>query len=82
MSERELEAPEDVDLLVIGTGAGGMTAALKGALDGLSVLLCEKTELVGGTTATSGASGSAPAEVMARRPAERSMKAPMLMVPA
>ncbi|MCZ4093295.1 hypothetical protein [Sinorhizobium psoraleae] len=37
MSERELEAPEEIDLLVIGAGAGGMTAALKDALDGLSV---------------------------------------------
>ena len=45
---------ETVDLLVIGAGAGGMTAALTGAIAGLSVLLCEKTGMVGGTTATSG----------------------------
>ncbi|MFT4148664.1 MAG: FAD-binding protein [Paracoccaceae bacterium] len=45
---------EEVDLLVIGAGAGGMTAALSGAIAGLSVLLCEKTGMVGGTTATSG----------------------------
>src|SRR5215470_7486134 len=43
----------ETDLLVIGAGAGGMTAALVGALEGLRVVLCEKTELVGGTTATS-----------------------------
>ena len=42
-----------MDLLVFGAGAGGMTAALVGALDGLSVALCEKTGMVGGTTATS-----------------------------
>lgn len=44
----------EVDLLVIGSGAGGMTAALVAAQEGLKVLLCEKTSLVGGTTATSG----------------------------
>ncbi len=44
----------EVDLLVIGSGAGGMTAALVAAQEGLKVLLCEKTSLIGGTTATSG----------------------------
>ena len=45
---------EEVDLLVFGAGAGGMTAALIGRHDGLEVLLCEKTEAVGGITSTSG----------------------------
>lgn len=44
----------EVDLLVIGAGAGGMTAALSGAIRNLSVLVCEKTDQVGGTTSTSG----------------------------
>jgi len=43
----------EVDLLVFGAGAGGMTAALVGALEGLEVLLCEKTAMVGGITSTS-----------------------------
>ena len=43
-----------VDLLVIGGGAAGMTAALTGRMEGLDVLLCEKAKQVGGTTATSG----------------------------
>jgi len=43
----------DTDLLVIGAGAAGMTAALVGALEGLQVTLCEKSDMVGGTTATS-----------------------------
>lgn len=47
-------AMEEVDLLVCGAGAGGMTAALVAALDGLNVVLCEKTDQVGGTTSTSG----------------------------
>ncbi|MCO7635771.1 FAD-binding protein [Pseudomonas sp. S 311-6] len=45
---------QEVDLLVFGAGAGGMTAALVGALSGLDVLLCEKTTQVGGNTSTSG----------------------------
>jgi succinate dehydrogenase/fumarate reductase flavoprotein subunit len=43
----------EVDLLVAGAGAGGMTAALVAALEGLQVLLCEKSAQVGGTSATS-----------------------------
>lgn len=42
-----------VDLLVVGAGAGGMAAALTAAAAGLSVVVCEKSEHVGGTTATS-----------------------------
>ncbi|MHC5305739.1 FAD-binding protein [Bartonella sp. LJL80] len=44
----------EVDLLVFGAGAGGMTTALMAKIEGLDVLLCEKTHQVGGTTATSG----------------------------
>jgi succinate dehydrogenase/fumarate reductase flavoprotein subunit len=43
----------ETDLLVIGAGAAGMTAALVGAIEGLQVILCEKSDMVGGTTATS-----------------------------
>jgi 3-oxosteroid 1-dehydrogenase len=43
----------EVDVLIFGAGMGGMTAALIAALEGLDVLLCEKTDQVGGTTATS-----------------------------
>ena len=45
---------EEVDWLVFGSGAAGLCAALVGRLEGLDVLLCEKTPLIGGTTATSG----------------------------
>jgi succinate dehydrogenase/fumarate reductase flavoprotein subunit len=44
---------EEIDLLVIGAGAAGMTAALVGAIEGLRTVLCEKTSMVGGTTSTS-----------------------------
>ena len=43
----------EVDVLVFGAGMGGMTAALVASIEGLDVLLCEKTDQVGGTTATS-----------------------------
>jgi succinate dehydrogenase/fumarate reductase flavoprotein subunit len=43
----------EVDLLVAGAGAGGMAAALVAGLKGLQVLLCEKSGMVGGTSATS-----------------------------
>jgi succinate dehydrogenase/fumarate reductase flavoprotein subunit len=47
------DAQSEVDVLVFGAGMGGMCAALFAALHGFSVLLCEKTDKVGGTTATS-----------------------------
>ena len=43
----------EVDALVVGAGAAGMTTALVASLEGLDVLLCEKSDRVGGTTATS-----------------------------
>jgi succinate dehydrogenase/fumarate reductase flavoprotein subunit len=42
------------DVIVAGAGAGGMTAAAVAATEGLKVLVVEKTEYVGGTTAWSG----------------------------
>ncbi|GAB3103942.1 FAD-dependent oxidoreductase [Aestuariicella hydrocarbonica] len=42
------------DVIVVGSGAGGMTAALRAFDQGLSVLLIEKSELYGGTSAMSG----------------------------
>jgi succinate dehydrogenase/fumarate reductase flavoprotein subunit len=44
---------EDYDLVVLGAGAGGMTAALVAAIEGLRVLLIEKSDQIGGTTARS-----------------------------
>ncbi|MFA5630046.1 MAG: FAD-dependent oxidoreductase [Porticoccaceae bacterium] len=42
------------DVVVVGSGASGMTAALVSAQLGLKVLLVEKTDLFGGTSAYSG----------------------------
>ena len=53
MPGREDGWDREVDFLVAGAGPGGMTAALVAALEGLDVLVCEKSQQVGGTGATS-----------------------------
>jgi succinate dehydrogenase/fumarate reductase flavoprotein subunit len=45
---------QEFDVIVVGAGAGGMTAASVAAAEGLSTLLLEKTDRVGGTTSVSG----------------------------
>jgi 3-oxosteroid 1-dehydrogenase len=52
MSE-DLRWDESFDLVVLGAGAGGMTAALVATLEGRHVLLIERSEWIGGTTALS-----------------------------
>lgn len=49
-----------VDLLVLGTGAAGLSAAVTGARSGLQTLVLEKTEYLGGTTAYSAGTTWAP----------------------
>lgn len=44
----------ETDLLVFGSGAAGFSAGIFARKRGLKVLICEKTSVVGGTTATSG----------------------------
>src|SRR5689334_25369696 len=50
MDERDVEC----DVLVVGTGASGMAAAVTAASQGLKVLVVEKEPRYGGTTARSG----------------------------
>ena len=47
---------EEYDVVVLGAGAGGMTAALVSAIEGMRTLLIEKSDQVGGTTAFSSGS--------------------------
>ncbi|WP_313807232.1 FAD-dependent oxidoreductase [Sphingobium sp.] len=58
-----MKAPQEAryDTLVIGSGAAGLSAALSAALHGLKVLVVEKTEFIGGTTAWSGGAAWLPA---------------------
>ena len=43
-----------VDWICVGSGAGGCAAALAGQAQGLTVLLVERSAVIGGTTAQSG----------------------------
>ena len=49
----EISWDRETDLIVAGAGPAGMTAALVAALEGLEVIICEKSQQVGGTGATS-----------------------------
>lgn len=51
------EWDREVDVVVVGSGGGGMTGAYTAAREGLEVLLVEATDRFGGTTAYSGGGG-------------------------
>jgi 3-oxosteroid 1-dehydrogenase len=57
----------EVDLLVVGTGAAGLTAAITAADSGLTVLVIESTDKWGGTTMLSGGGLWMPANPLMRR---------------
>ncbi|HVX21110.1 MAG TPA: FAD-dependent oxidoreductase [Acidimicrobiales bacterium] len=50
----ETKWDDEADLVVLGSGAAGLSGALAGAVEGASVVLLEKTGYIGGTTALSG----------------------------
>ena len=55
------------DLVVVGAGVAGLTAALVGALEGARVLLVERTQHVGGTSARSSGTVWIPTDTAAAR---------------
>ncbi|MBO0821947.1 MAG: FAD-dependent oxidoreductase, partial [Nocardiopsaceae bacterium] len=55
------------DVVVLGSGAAGLTAALSAAVTGARVRLFEKAELIGGTTALSGGTIWVPGNQPARQ---------------
>ena len=56
----QLKDHDTVDLVVIGSGGAGFSAALNAAIDGARVLLVERMAQVGGTTAWSAATAWVP----------------------
>src|ERR1700685_3267689 len=50
----------DADVIVVGSGAAGMTAAITAAILGCRVVLLEKSDEIGGTTAWSGGAAWVP----------------------
>ena len=60
ISLKQIADNETFDVIVIGAGGAGMSAALFAAIDGAKVLLVERTEYVGGTTALSAATSWVP----------------------
>lgn len=58
---------ETYDVIVVGSGAGAMAAAVTAARNGLSTVVLEKSSLLGGTSAYSGAAAWLPGSDVTRR---------------
>ena len=60
VSKEEREAEYSADVIVLGGGGAGLTAAIEAAQNGASVILVEKMPMVGGNTIISGGEMAAP----------------------
>ncbi len=72
MEERDLRSTptkwdEEYDLVVLGSGAAGLTAAIVSAIEGMRTLLIEKSDQIGGTSALSSGSAWIPNNSYQRR---------------
>jgi 3-oxosteroid 1-dehydrogenase len=61
------DGESEFDLVIVGSGAAGLTAALTAALHGLSAVVIEKTEYFGGSTARSGGGVWIPGNAVLRK---------------
>ncbi|PZR96119.1 MAG: FAD-binding dehydrogenase [Stutzerimonas stutzeri] len=64
---KALDETPEFDLIVVGSGAAGLSAAVFAAIEGRSVLLIERTEHVGGTSALSAATTWVPNSLHAEK---------------
>ena len=71
-ADTSLHATVDCDVLVIGSGAAGLSAAVTAAWHGQRVIVVEKDEVFGGATAWSGGWMWVPCNPLAQRAAGRS----------
>jgi 3-oxosteroid 1-dehydrogenase len=67
VGETVTEPSAVTDVVVVGSGSAAAAAALRAAVGGLSVVMLEKTENLGGTSAMSGAGIWVPANHLARQ---------------
>jgi 3-oxosteroid 1-dehydrogenase len=65
MIDRTADVPpewdDEADVVIVGAGSAGLACAVVAAVEGLSVILLEKGDVVGGTTAVSGGGAWFPA---------------------
>ncbi len=66
MSNTTLARTVETDVLVVGSGAGGLSTAVTAAHNGLKVIVAEKAPVYGGTTARSGGWMWVPCNPLAR----------------